>query len=343
MNPRARNVGVLGGGSWGTSIAHMLGSNGHRVLLWLRDESTRESINTRHVNDRYLPDHPISERVEATDDLAEIGERCYVIFCVIPSHAMRGVAAELGRYVKGDQVLIHATKGIEADVDRHVYRRMSEVLREETCARKIGVLSGPNLAKEIMAGQPAATVVASKFPEAIKVTQELLVSPTLRVYGNHDVVGVEVGGALKNIIALASGFVNGLGLGDNTKAMLLTRGLAEITRMGVALGADPLTFSGLSGIGDLMCTCASPLSRNYQVGARLARGEALEDILESMGQVAEGVKTTRAAKGLADNLGVVMPITEAIYRILYENLPVSDAMRALMTRDPRSEVEYRGR
>lgn len=340
---KATYAGVVGGGSWGTAIAHMLGSNGKKTLLWLRDEAVRAAINEKRENTHYLPGFALSENVRATGELGEIGERCHVIFMVVPSHAMRRVASDLSEHVRGDHVVVHATKGMEANPEEKRYRRMTEVLREETCARKIGALSGPNLAKEIMQGQPAATVVASKFPEVVKATQDLLVSPTFRVYGNTDVVGVEVGGALKNIIALASGLVNGLGFGDNTKSMLLTRGLAEITRMGAAMGADPLTFSGLSGIGDLMCTCASPLSRNYQVGARLGQGQQLDQILADMGQVAEGVKTARAVHGLARELGVDMPITTAIYRCLYEGLSVQDAMRALMTRDPKSEVEHRRR
>ncbi|MBM3275499.1 MAG: NAD(P)-dependent glycerol-3-phosphate dehydrogenase, partial [Candidatus Sericytochromatia bacterium] len=251
---------------------------------------------------------------------------CRVIFLVVPSHGLRAVARHLGGDLDGSQVLIHAVKGIEPGT----FKRMSQILREETASRKIGVLSGPNLAKEVALHHPSATVIASRFEEVIEIGRNLLWCKSFRVYGNTDVIGTEMGGALKNVMAIASGIATGLGFGMNTMALLMTRGLAEIARLGVAEGAQLQTFQGLSGIGDLMATCFSPLSRNYQVGLRLAKGETLDDIVAGMSQVAEGVKTTRTVFEWSKASGVYMPITEGVYRMLFDGARPQEVLSSLM-------------
>lgn len=319
-------VGVLGGGSWGTVLAHVAASAGNPVILWGRDPETAEAVNARRRNPRYLPDLELHPGITATTDLAHVGRDCGVILVVVPSHALRETLATLGDHLDGSHILIHAIKGIEPVT----FKRMSQILLEETCCKKIGVLSGPNLAKEVAMGHPSATVIASGYQEVITAGTEILKSKTFRVYGNPDVIGTEIGGSLKNIMAIASGLADGLGFGDNTKALLLTRGLAEITRLGVGLGAEAPTFSGLSGLGDMMATCFSPLSRNYQVGNRLAKGESLEAVQADMRQVAEGVRTTQTVARYVRTHGIYMPITEGIYRILYEAIPPKEALAALL-------------
>ncbi len=264
-------VTVIGAGSWGSTLAHVLGENGNDVLMWARSEERCTEIGERHRNERYLPGFALSPNISATTDLERACAHSHWILLVVPSHGLRHCAREMGAFLTGEHSVVHATKGIEQDS----FRRMSEVLREETCVRKIGVLSGPNLAGEIMRGQPAGTLVASRYREVLERSQAVLHSRSFRVYAGDDVVGAEVGGAFKNIVAVAAGVVDELGMGDNTRALLLTRGLNEMARVGAAMGANVLTFGGLAGIGDLMATCASPLSRNHQVGERLARGQSL--------------------------------------------------------------------
>jgi glycerol-3-phosphate dehydrogenase (NAD(P)+) len=319
-------VGILGGGSWGTALAHVIGANGHPVLHWMRDTGAVGEVNERHTNSKYLPGLRLADSIEATAELARIGQECRLILVVVPSQSLRQVVSELGDHLDGGHILVHGVKGLEAGT----FKRMSTILREETSCKKIGVISGPNLAKEVAEGQPSATVVASKYREVIERTRAVLVGSTFRVYGNDDLVGTELGGALKNILAIASGMANGLGFGDNTKALLLTRGIAEIARLGTHMGAKASTFSGLSGLGDVMATCFSPLSRNYQVGFRLARGENLDAIIADMQQVAEGVKTARSTFEFAQANGLYMPITEGVYRILYQGLDPRIAMGYLM-------------
>jgi glycerol-3-phosphate dehydrogenase (NAD(P)+) len=328
MSAMDKTVGVVGAGSWGTTLAKILGDNGQQTLVWAREPEVVEEINERHSNERFVPGAELAACVTATGDLQEICERCGFMLMVVPSHVFRGVASQMGDFLTGEHAIVHCTKGIE----RETFRRMSEVLREETCVRKIGALAGPNLSKELAARQPAGTLVASKFDEVVRRAQAALSGDYFRVYGGHDVVGTEVGGAFKNIVAVAAGIVDGLDLGDNTKALLLTRGLSEMARYGSTLGADVLTFGGMAGIGDLMATCASPLSRNHQVGERLARGETLEAIQESMFMVAEGVKTTKSVHAFAKYKGLDLPIVEAAHAILYEGQGVQEALAWLMAR-----------
>jgi glycerol-3-phosphate dehydrogenase (NAD(P)+) len=320
-------VAVIGAGSWGTTLAKVLADNGRKVLLWTRREELARQVNEQHENRDYLPDVKLPENVEACSDLERIGNTCHLILMVVPSHGMRATARALGDFLTGEHVVIHAAKGIEEDS----FKRMSEILREETCLRKIGVLSGPNLARELAKKQPTGTLVASHFDEVYERAAAALNNDHFRVYGGRDVIGAEVGGAFKNIVALAAGVAAGLGFGENTKALLLTRGLSEMARYGIAMNAELLTFGGMAGMGDLIATCSSPLSRNHQVGARLAAGESLSAIQEHMRMVAEGVKTTRAVHDYADKKGLDLPIVRAVYHLLYEGGDVPTLMQDLMS------------
>jgi glycerol-3-phosphate dehydrogenase (NAD(P)+) len=321
------DVLVLGGGTFGTALASLLTDQGRRVALWVRRPEQADEINSEHRNSRYLPDFELPAGLRATSDLAKAVPGAPLVLMVIPSKSFRQVAGQLGDHLQGDQVLVHATKGIEIAT----FKRMSQVLREETCALKIGVLSGPNLSRELMAGHPAGSLLASRYDEVVAKTQALFEGSRLRLYGGRDVIGTEVGGAFKNIIALAAGLSVGLGFGSNTQALLITRGLSEMARFGVAVGADVFTFGGLAGIGDLMATCASPLSRNHQVGARLAKGENLEDILASTHQVAEGVPTTEAVYRQALEMRLDLPIVRAVHARLYEGWSNQQVVEHLMT------------
>jgi glycerol-3-phosphate dehydrogenase (NAD(P)+) len=321
-------VGVVGAGNWGTTLAKVIGGNERQTLLWAREPEVRQSVAEAHENTMFLPGYRLPDTVRPTGDLREICELCDLIFMVVPSHVFRGVARIMGEHLQGDQMVVHCTKGIEIDT----FKRMSEVLREETCLRKVGVLAGPNLAKELAEQKPAGTLVASKYPEVQRAAQDVLNNRYFRVYAGHDVVGAEVGGSFKNIVAVAAGICDGLHMGDNTKALLLTRSLNEMARLGTVMGADLVTFGGMAGIGDLMATCASPLSRNHQVGERLAQGQTLEQIQASMLMVAEGVKTAKAVHGFARRHDLELPIVRAVYQLLYEGVSVAEAVERLMSR-----------
>ncbi|MEW6442607.1 MAG: NAD(P)H-dependent glycerol-3-phosphate dehydrogenase [bacterium] len=338
MSPRqpsdSSDVLVVGGGSFGTALASLLAELGRDVLLWVRRKEQAEEINTQHTNNRYCPGQPLPAGLRATTDLRAAIRTAPIVLVVIPSRSFREVAAQIGDHIQGDQILVHATKGIEIGT----FKRMTEILREETCALKIGVFSGPTLAVEIMSRHPVGATVASRYREVVDRVQALFRSDRMRVYGGHDVIGTELGGAFKNIVALAAGSVDGMGFGDNTKALVMTRGLSEMTRFGVALGADVFTFGGLAGIGDLITTCASPLSRNHRVGVALAKGEKLDDILRGLGQVAEGVPTTAAVHRQALDLGLDLPIVRAVHASLYEGVSTFAAMAELMKLPVGSEL-----
>ena len=327
-------VGVIGGGSWGTTIAFLLGQNpNNEVLLWARNPETVQAINETHLNPKYSGETLLPPNITASSDLAAVVEQTPVIFVVVTSASARQVLHEMGNHLNGSHILIHCIKGFE----HSSFKRISTIIREETCCRKIGVLSGPNLAKEILQGHPSATVVASPFEEVVSKAQECMTSPGFRVYGHHDVVGAEIAGALKNIVALASGMSGGLGFKHNTQSLLLTRGLVEMTRFGLRLGAHASTFRGLAGMGDLIATCSSSLSRNYQVGQRIAGGETLSQILETMSYVSEGVPTTRSVYQMSQEMGVDMPITQGVNAILAEKISPRDAIESLMTREYKYE------
>ena len=321
-------ITVIGAGSWGTALAKVVGENGHPVLLWSRDSKQCAAINKKHRNPRYLKQARLPATLKATDDLELACSSAKLILQVVPSHGTRKVVRRMGEYLRGDQMIVHATKGIEIETGK----RMTQVIREETCVRKVGVLSGPNLAGELALRKPAGTLVASKFKEVLDASAAALHGPYFRVYVGDDVVGAEVGGAFKNIIAVAAGICDGLQLGDNTKALLLTRGLREMAMLGDTMGGQVVTFGGLAGIGDLMCTCASTLSRNHQVGERLATGQRRTKIEKEMQMVAEGIKTSRAIHVYATHKGLELPIAETVYRLLYSRLGVKRGIEELMSR-----------
>ena len=325
---------VVGAGSWGTTVASLVAHNAD-TTLWARREDLVEEINSRHTNSAYLPSATLPETLRASSDLDELIARADVVAMAVPSQGFRDVAARVATSIGKTTPIVSLSKGLE----RSTLMRMSQVLAESMPGRPVAVLSGPNLAREILAGQPAASVVACADDAVATALQELFSRPTFRLYTNPDVVGCEIGGVVKNVIAIAAGIAQGFGFGDNTKATLVTRGLAEMTRLGVAMGAHPLTFAGLAGMGDIMATCASMQSRNTQVGVRLGKGESIGDIVASMNMVAEGVKSSSVVVELAHKMGVEMPIAEQVARVCDGTQSAADALRALMSRSSRSEFD----
>ena len=328
-----RQVTVVGSGAWGTTLAILASRAGNRSTLYVRNAAAADELRESRVNARHLPGVEVPSDVEISSDLARALSLADVVILATPSQTMRTNAATIRPHA-GGAVIASAAKGLE----RGSLLRMSQVLTEELPSSRICAISGPNLAREIAAGKPATTVVAGRDPDAAEKVREALMSAQFRCYTNEDVVGVEMGGALKNIIAIGAGMADGLGAGDNAKAAFITRGIAEIARLGVAAGADPFTFAGLSGIGDLVATCASTLSRNHRVGEELAKGRSLAEIRAGMTEVAEGIDTTAAARDLGQRLGVELPITEQLYRVLFEQAPALDAITALMSREATHEL-----
>lgn len=331
-------VAVVGAGSWGTALAMAMAYKGNDVSLWVRDPHLYKSMKLKTRNDKYLPHEKLPAGVKPTLNLEDAVKNQKYIFLVVPSHAVRETVSRLKPYLKESTILINAAKGLE----KETAMRMSQVVEEELGDIKRGrvaVLSGPNHAEEVSQKIPSATVVAARQGEVAREVQEILMTPFLRVYTNTDLVGVEMGGALKNIIALGSGIVEGLDMGDNTRAALLTRGLVEIIRLGNAMGARGSTFTGLSGLGDLFVTSASKHSRNRRVGVELGKGKSLKEILSGMDMVAEGVNTTRVAYYLARDKGVEMPITGEIFSVLFANKEPREALDNLMQREKKGEVE----
>ncbi len=334
--PDSCNVAVLGGGSFGTVIANIIAGNGNRVRLWLRNEALAESINSQRLNSAYLPDYLLHEKLEATSSLARAVEGVDVVLVAVPSSSFRAVVRELAACVRTDTLLVSLTKGIEPGG----FRLMSEILREEMPANPTGVLSGPNLAGEIAAGHVTGSVIASDQAWINTRIHDLLHSESFLIYGSQDMYGVELGGALKNVYAILAGVAAALEFGENTVGMLLTRSLAEMSRFAVHMGANPMTFLGLAGVGDLFVTCSSPLSRNYRVGLALGRGQPLDDILEAMDQVAEGINTLGLLKAEADRRQVHMPLVKGLYAILYEHRPVADVFDDMMHTEQAQDVEF---
>ncbi|MQF48363.1 NAD(P)-dependent glycerol-3-phosphate dehydrogenase [SAR202 cluster bacterium AC-647-N09_OGT_505m] len=329
-------VSVIGTTSWGTTLAMMLARKGAEVRLWARTQEETLALDSARENQRLLPGFPFPPGIHVTSSVVEATTGADVIILVVPSRSLRENVRGLLPHLDSRSIILSATKGLENESAK----RMSEVMEEELSEAfhsRISVLSGPNLAKEIAQGLPASTVVASQDEEVAMRVQELFMSSTFRVYTNTDVVGVELGGALKNIIAIGAGISDGLGYGNNGKAAFITRGLVEITRLGVSAGANPLTFAGLAGLGDLVTTCYSPLSRNRYLGEQLAAGRSLEGILSSMSNIAEGVDTTLGALKLASDLNVDMPLTQAISTVLFQGMDPRQAVIGLMDRAPRPE------
>jgi len=330
-------VAVIGAGGWGTALACLAGEKGTVTRLWALEPEVAEEINSRRTNTRFCPGAEVPKSVKGVSSLSDAVDGARLVIFAVPSQWLRGVAEQAAAHLPSRAWIVSATKGLETGTGLRMSQVLAQVLGSET---PLAALSGPNLSSEIVRGMPACAVVASKHAELSLAAQGLLLSRRFRVYTNSDLIGVELGGALKNIVALAAGASDGLGFGSNTKAALLTRGLAEIRRLGVDLGAKAETFSGLSGIGDLITTCSSTLSRNWQVGNRLAKGETRDAIEASMGgQVAEGVPTTFAACELAAARGVEMPIAEAVRDVLLGAVPPREAVVRLMGREGKTEVD----
>jgi glycerol-3-phosphate dehydrogenase (NAD(P)+) len=326
-------VGVLGAGSWGTALADHLAAKGHDVLLWAYEPEVAEAINLRHENPLYLPGVALAPTLRATADSVLAVRGRPVILSVSPSQAVRGVLRPLAGVIGPDAMVVGASKGIEAGTRK----RMSEVCEDELPGRAYVALSGPSFAEEVAQRQPTAVVAASVSGASAAETQRLLTTPAFRVYTSDDVIGTELAGSLKNLIAIAAGMCDGLGLGNNPRAALITRGLAEMTRLGVALGADPRTFSGLAGVGDLVLTTCGALSRNRSLGVALARGQSLTEFTAAHRSVVEGVYTARVALELAEQAAVELPIAAKVAQCLFEAKPPLTAIMELMERTPKPE------
>jgi len=326
-------VGVVGAGAWGTTLSILLSEAGHEIGLWVYEEELCGYMIENRENKWYLPKAQIPVAINISSSLQEIVEDAELVLFSVPSKHLSSIALKAGEWISRDAAVLSATKGLEHGTGN----RMSQVLGEIVPKNKIAVISGPNLSKEISRGLPAVTVVACEDVDTAKGIQSAIMLERFRVYTSSDVAGVELGGALKNIIAIAAGIVDELKLGDNAKAGLMVRGIAEISRLGVAMGARPGTFAGLSGIGDLITTCQSKLSRNHHVGENIAKGRCLDEILSGMREVAEGVGTTKVAVELAKKHNVEMPITQEIYRVLFEKKDPYQAISDLMTRKKKKE------
>ncbi len=331
------SLAVIGAGSWGTTLAVIYARAGRDVALWDRDDARAQEMARTHENTRYLSGVSLPAGIQITSDLGEAARDRAVVVLAVPAQAVRQVATALCPHLAPDAVVVLAAKGLEVGSGNRVTEVAGECLRPRQ-RRGVAVLSGPNLAGEIVRELPAASVVAARHRPSAVLAQRLLSTPRFRLYISADVVGVELGGALKNVMALVAGLSDGLGYGDNGKASIMTRGLAEIARLGMAAGARQATFAGLSGLGDLIATCSSPLSRNYHVGYELGQGRTLDEIRGAMSSVAEGVTTTRAAIALAARYGVEMPIVVQIGAVLFEGKSPHDAVTELLTRAARDEL-----
>lgn len=340
-----RTVGVIGAGSFGSAIANLLAEN-QRVLLYERNKTYADQLRA----ERKVKNIALHENVVIADSLEQIAKDCYLIFPVIPSQYFKNMIIEFSPFLRPDHLMIHATKGLhcEFDIDKadaksirlNDIKTMSEIILQETGIVRVGCLAGPNLSAEIMEGQPAATVIASRFNEVVQEGVQALRSDRFMVYGNSDMLGIELTGVLKNYVALASGALAGLGYGENARALLITRGMAEMIYIGKALGADKRAFLGMAGIGDLIATCSSPKSRNYTVGFRIAKGEKLEEILSSIGEVAEGVRTLKIAKLIVDHIGAQAPLLHTMNKVFFDELPMERAVKILMRLPVAADAEY---
>ena len=328
---------VLGAGSWGTALASLLAGKGYTVTTWDKDAGVLEDIGRHHRNERYLPGVPLSANLHASPDIAKALEGAELLVLAVPSHAVRGVAIEMKRHVHAGTPVVCVAKGIEEGT----LMTMSEVLEDVLPVPLhpyVAILSGPSFAKEVAKGLPTAVTVAARWERVARQVQDAFHCKTFRPYTSGDVVGAEVGGCVKNVVAIAAGISDGCGFGANAMAALVTRGLAEISRLAVKKGANPLTLSGLAGLGDLVLTCSSDLSRNRTVGRGLAAGKKLEDIQRELGQVAEGVRNARSSRDLAHRLGVEMPISDTVYKVIYEGLDPRQAVTQLMMRETKAEI-----
>ncbi len=338
MDPTKFKIAVVGAGSWGTAIADLLACKGYAISLWVFEKEVRDHIAQFHENKLFLPDHKLSAHISASNDLTAVVSDKNLIVVVVPSHFMRAVTQKMAGHLTGGTIMVSASKGIE----QKTHLTMSGVIKEnlpEVTEDRLAVISGPSFAKEVAQKMPTSVTVASKNSSSATRVQHVFATPYFRVYTSDDMIGVELGGAVKNVIAIAAGMLDGLGLGLNTRAALITRGMAEVRRLGLRLGANPRTFSGLAGFGDLVLTCTGNLSRNYTVGMKLGRGKKLQEILAEMHMVAEGVRTAKSVYNLSRKLKVEMPICHEIYHILYEDLAPKKAVHRLMTRTLKQELD----
>ena len=329
-------ISVIGGGSFGTVIANITAENGYHVSFWMRNESQAEQLNLTRENSQYLPNYRLNERIVATSDMADAVKGSGLIFVAVPSSSFRQVVRDMVPHISEDTVLVSTTKGIESGS----FDMMTQILNQEAPKAKVGVLSGPNLAMEIAKKNPTGTVIASPDEQVRKLVKSVLKSKYFRVYSNNDMFGVELGGSLKNIYAIIAGIAAALGMGHNTNSMLVTRALTEMARFGKELGADPMTFLGLAGVGDLVVTCSSPLSRNYRIGLALGKGTPLEEAVAGLGQVAEGVNTVKLVQEKAEELGVYMPLASGLYKIIYENDSIENIISSFMLSEQALDVEF---
>lgn len=331
-----KKAAVLGGGSFGTVVANILADNNIETVQWMRNTQTVQAINEKHENPKYLPNIELNPSLTATSDILAAIAGADVIFISVPSQSVREVANQIVAHVRPEQALISTTKGIEPER----FLLMSQVLQEIFPNNPIGVISGPNLAKEIANRELAGTVIACEDSELRRNLQHALSCDYLRVYASNDLYGVELGGALKNIYAIISGFADALGMGENTKGLIITRSLAEMSRFAVRLGANPFTFLGLAGIGDLVVTCISPLSRNFRVGLAVGQGKTLEEAIEELGEVAEGVNTLRYVRDKALELDIYMPLVMGAYEVIFNGADPSIVGQGLMSGEHTSDVEF---
>jgi glycerol-3-phosphate dehydrogenase (NAD(P)+) len=340
-------VAVIGAGNFGSAVANLLAPH-RKVLLYARDENVIKRIAEQREN----RGHKMHANIQPVNDLAQLAETCNIIFPIVPSSHFRGMMNRLSPHLHPYHILIHGTKGFDIQLpegetidsiktlNRSQVKTMSEVIMEESVAVRVGCLAGPNLSKELAAGQPAATVIASQFNEVIALGKRLLRNDNFQVYGNNDLVGVELAGVLKNIIAIAAGALSGMGYGENGKGLLISRGMVEMIYLGRALGGNTKAFLGVAGVGDLVTTCNSPLSRNFNVGYRLAQGETLKNILESTDEIAEGIQTVKIAKKCADYYNVKAPITTSLFKVLFEDLTMKQALQYLMRYPLNVDIDF---
>ena len=338
IDPKKFKIAVVGAGSWGTAIADLLACKGYPVSLWAFEKEVKEHIEKFHENKIFLPHHKLSAHISASNDLVEVVSGKNLVVVVVPSHVMRNVTQKMAGHLSANLILISASKGIEQKTHLTMSGVIKENLRDLDQGR-LAVISGPSFAREVAQKIPTSVTVACTNSEVAALVQHLFATPYFRVYSSDDIVGVELGGSVKNVIAIAAGILDGLGLGLNTRAALMTRGMTEIRRLGLNLGANPRTFTGLAGFGDLVLTCTGNLSRNYTVGIKLGRGKKLPEILAETQMVAEGVKTAKSVYNFSRKLGVEMPICHEVYRILYEGLAPKEAIHRLMTRSLKQELD----
>ena len=331
-------IGVVGAGSWGTALANLLAGKGYVIDWWVFEEDLCRQIKETGENPVFLPGINLSENLRPTNDLTQAVTHKDMVLVVVPSHVMRQVTLQMAGCIEPHTIIVSASKGIENETQL----TMSGVINETLGGledHRFAVLSGPSFAREVAQGLPTVVTVASRVPDCAQKVQLVFATPAFRVYTHDDVVGVELGGSVKNVVAIAAGIVDGMGLGLNTRAALITRGMTEIRRLGLAMGAHPRTFTGLAGVGDLVLTCTGDLSRNHTVGKKIGQGMTLKEVLADMRMVAEGVKTARSVYNLSRRLDVEMPISHAIYHILHEDLSPREALHQLMTRDLKSELD----